>query len=229
MVAAPPESKSPGAAAPAPHALPETIPIFPLQGAVLLPGTQLPLNIFEPRYKAMCEDAMAGPRLVGMIQPRVKEKTEAGDAPALYRTGCVGRIEGFEETEDGRYLIVLAGQCRFDVVEELPLRRGYRRVRADYAPYAGDFAPAPGEAIDRAGLLAALRRYLARTGFSADWKAIETTSSADLVGILSAVCPFTAAEKQALIEAADAPARAATLISLFALGETGGETRPAVN
>ena len=85
------------------------------------------------------------------------------------------------------------------------------------------------EAIDRAGLLAALRRYLARTGFSADWKAIETTSSADLVGILSAVCPFTAAEKQALIEAADAPARAATLISLFALGETGGETRPAVN
>jgi uncharacterized protein len=210
-------------------ALPETIPVFPLQGAMLLPGTQLPLNIFEPRYKAMCEDAMAGPRLVGMIQPRVRERTEPGDAPALYRTGCVGRIEGFETTEDGRYLIVLHGLCRFDVTEELPLHRGYRRVRADYAPYRGDFTAAGEKAYDRAALLAALKVYLARTGLSADWKAIEETSSAELVGIFAAICPFSPAEKQALIEARDGPARARTLISLFALGESEGRDRPAVN
>lgn len=210
-------------------ALPETIPVFPLQGALLLPGTHLPLNIFEPRYKAMCEDAMAGPRLVGMIQPRVKERTEPADAPSLYRTGCVGRIAEFERTEDGRYLIVLKGLCRFDVAEELPLRRGYRRVRADYAPYHADFAAAGEGDYDRRALLAALKRYLARTGLSADWKAIEETPSAELVGIFAALCPFSPPEKQALIEARDGPARAATLISLFALGEADGRERPAVN
>jgi hypothetical protein len=210
-------------------ALPETIPIFPLQGAMLLPGTQLPLNIFEPRYKAMCEDAMEGARLVGMIQPRVKERIAPGDAPALYRTGCVGRIASFETTEDGRYLIVLGGLCRFDIVEELPPARGYRRVRADYAPYRADFAAAAETAYDRPALLAALRVYLARTGLAADWKAIEDTSSADLVGIFAALCPFSPPEKQALIEARDGPARAATLIALFALGEAAGRERPVVN
>ena len=126
--------------------MPAPIPVFPLQGALLLPGTRLPLNIFEPRYLAMIDDALAGHRTIGMIQPKVPEQTVASDHPPLHGIGCAGRIVSFEETGDGRYLIGLRGLCRFDVAEELALHNGYRRVRPDYGPWAGDFGPrtAPG-------------------------------------------------------------------------------------
>lgn len=201
-----------------PADLPNILPVFPLQGALLLPGGQLPLNIFEPRYRAMIEDAMGGARLVGMIQPRVKERIAADDAPALYATGCVGKITSFTETSDGRYLINLTGICRFAVARELPPLRGYRRVEPDWTPYLGDFEAPPESAFDRPGLIAALKSYLARNEFGADWKAVEGTGTADLVVLLAAMCPFDAIEKQALLEAPDAAERGRVLISLLAMG-----------
>lgn len=201
-----------------PADLPTILPVFPLQGALLLPGGQLPLNIFEPRYRAMIEDAMGGARLVGMIQPKVKERIAPDDAPGLYKTGCVGKITSFTETSDGRYLIYLTGICRFDVARELPPMRGYRRVEPDWSAHLGDFET-PGEgAFDRPALIAALKSYLARNEFAADWKAVEGTCTADLVVLLAAMCPFNAIEKQALLEAQDAAERARVLISLLAMG-----------
>ena len=161
---------------------------------------------------------MGGARLVGMIQPRVKERIAADDAPALYATGCVGKITSFTETSDGRYLINLTGICRFAVARELPPLRGYRRVEPDWAPYLGDFAAPPESAFDRLGLIAALKSYLARNEFGADWKAVEGTGTADLVVLLAAMCPFDAIEKQALLEAPDAAERGRVLISLLAMG-----------
>lgn len=198
--------------------LPREIPLFPLSGALVMPETQLPLNIFEPRYRAMIEDAMGGARLIGMIQPRVKERIAPDDAPELYKTGCVGKITSFTETSDGRYLINLTGVCRFDVTRELPPMRGYRRVAPDWSAHLGDFEPAAESAFDRPALIAALRSYLARNEFAADWKAVEGTCTADLVVLLAAMCPFNAIEKQALLEAPDAAARGRVLISLLAMG-----------
>ncbi len=201
-----------------PADLPPILPVFPLQGALLLPGGQLPLNIFEPRYRAMIEDAMGGARLVGMIQPKVKERIAPDDAPGLYKTGCVGKITSFTETSDGRYLINLTGICRFDVSRELPAMRGYRRVEPDWSPYLGDFETPAESAFDRPALIEALKSYLARNEFAADWKAVEGTCTAELVVLLAAMCPFNAIEKQALLEAPDAAERGRVLISLLAMG-----------
>jgi hypothetical protein len=201
-----------------PADLPSILPVFPLQGALLLPGGQLPLNVFEPRYRALVEDAMGGARLVGMIQPKVKERIAPDDAPGLYKTGCVGKITSFTETSDGRYLINLTGICRFDVARELPALRGYRRVEPAWSPYLGDFETPAESAFDRPALIAALRSYLARNEFAADWKAVEGTCTAELVVLLAAMCPFDAIEKQALLEAPDAAERGRVLISLLAMG-----------
>ena len=122
--------------------LPEEFPVFPLPGALLLPGGQLPLNIFEPRYLAMVEDALGQGRYFGMVQPD-RRLAQGETGPGLYRTGCLGRISSFEETDDGRYLIALTGVVRFTIVEETGLRRGYRRVQAGLAGYAADLSPEP--------------------------------------------------------------------------------------
>ena len=146
--------------------LPPEIPVFPLPGALLLPRARLPLNIFEPRYLAMTQDALAAGRMFGMIQPE-PGAPRGPTGPGLYRVGCLGRLSSFAETEDGRFLITLTGVIRFRVAEELPMRRGYRRVRADYAPYRADLdlaqEPPP---LDRARLVGALRAFF-RDG---DWR-----------------------------------------------------------
>ena len=203
--------------------LPETLPVFPLAGALLLPRGKLPLNIFEPRYLALVEDALAAGRMFGMIQPD-PAAPEGAHGPGLYRIGCLGRISSFSETEDGRYLITLTGLLRFAVAGEAPPRRGYRRVRAGYDAYLGDLSndppppPPPAGVVEREALLAALRGYFSRRGFDANWDAIRRMPDEDLVVTLAMVCPFPPAEKQALLEAPGETERAATLLALLQMG-----------
>ena len=198
--------------------LPSEIAVFPLSGALLLPGGRLPLNIFEPRYLAMTQDSLAAGRMFGMIQPEPgAPRGETG--PGLYRIGCLGRLSSFAETEDGRLLITLTGVIRFRVAEELPMRRGYRRVQADYAGFEADLDL--GEkptGVDRAALLGALRAFFQARGIEANWEAIEQTSDEMLVLTLAMVCPFEVREKQALLVAATPEERAEILVSLLRIG-----------
>ncbi|MFQ5774686.1 MAG: LON peptidase substrate-binding domain-containing protein [Kiloniellaceae bacterium] len=192
--------------------LPRILPIFPLPGVLLLPGGRMPLNIFEPRYVAMVRDAIAGARLIGMIQPR-EQATDVG-AAKVYGTGCAGRITAFNETEDGRYLITLTGLIRFDVERELPPLSGYRRVVADYTRFRRDLET-DSSRIDRMRLLEALGTYLDSAGIEGDWKAIEETADEPLVTSLAMICPFGAPEKQALLEAMTLPERVATMTAIM--------------
>ncbi len=195
--------------------VPEVFPVFPLSGALLLPRGKLPLNIFEARYLAMTEDALAAGRMLGMVQPD-PNRPRGATGPGLYRVGCLGRLSSFSETDDGRYLITLTGVTRFTIIEELAIGRGYRRVRSDTAAFAADLQPPPdATAFDRDSLLQALRTYFHRRGFEANWDAIGQMSGEMLVTTLSMVCPFEAAEKQALLEAATLDDRAAALLALL--------------
>ncbi len=198
--------------------LPTEFPVFPLEGALLLPGGKLPLNVFEPRYLAMVEDALGSGRAIGMMQPDAgRPRTPNG--PALYRIGCLGRLSSFSETEDGRYLITLTGLLRFVTGVELEQRRGYRRVRADLARYRDDLAPGSSHApIDRNALVAALRAYFGSRGFEANWDAIDEMPDDALVVTLAMICPFEPAEKQALLEAPAPSDRASTLLTLLRMG-----------
>jgi len=206
--------------------LPRTLPIFPLSGALLLPGGRLPLNVFEPRYLAMVQDSLKGARTIGMVQPR--EGEEKAPTPAVYRLGCAGRIVAFDETDDGRYHIALSGLCRFDIAEELPLEHGYRRVVPDFSPYHDDFTAAADGAIERERLIAAVRTYFKLHSIDADWKAIEAASEERLVTTLAMACPFEPSEKQALLEARDLAERGRVMTTLFemaVLGRRSGEAR----
>jgi uncharacterized protein len=194
--------------------LPTEIPVFPLPGALLLPRGKLPLNIFEPRYLAMTEDALGAGRVFGMIQPD-RGRAEEPTGPALFRIGCLGRLSSFAETDDGRYLITLTGMIRFRVAEELEMRRGYRRVRADYDPFAADLeAPGP-IGVGRETILAALRQFFGARGLDANWEAIDRMLDDALVVTLAMACPFDVAEKQALLEAVGEAERAETLVALL--------------
>ncbi len=199
------------------HGLPSEFPVFPLEGALLLPRGRLPLNVFEPRYLSMTEDALAQGRLLGMVQPN-PSLPSGPSGPALYRIGCLGRLSSFSETDDGRFLITLTGVARYSIIEELPRRRGYRRVRADLSAFVDDLdVHGGGSGFDRTELLASLRAYFARRGFEANWDAIEQMEDESLVVTLAMVCPFAPAEKQALLEA-DSPAdRAQALLTLLAI------------
>ncbi|HWG79342.1 MAG TPA: LON peptidase substrate-binding domain-containing protein [Stellaceae bacterium] len=205
--------------------LPKTLPIFPLTGVLLLPGGHLPLNIFEPRYLAMTRDALAEARMIGMVQP-TEGQGDAGDPP-VYRRGCAGRMTAWSETDDGRYLITLAGVARFDITEELPRNeRLYRRVVPDWSPYEGDLAEesAPLAAAERERLLAAIKPFFDRHGITADWKAVEASADERLVTTLAMVCPFASGEKQALLDAKDALERARLLTALMEMAALGGDT-----
>jgi Lon protease-like protein len=195
--------------------LPGRFPVFPLRGALLLPGGNLPLNIFEPRYLQMVRDAMQTDRVIGMIQP--KAEAAEGIPPELYRTGCVGRITNFSETGDGR----------FDVASELEVATPYRQVLADFAGWRQDLQPAPPPGELKAGLAKVLRVYFDRHGIEADWSAIANAPLAGLVTSLCMICPFEPEEKQALLEARDCGRQARLLIALMemeALAEPGGSS-----
>ena len=195
--------------------LPETIPVFPLPGALLLPRGQMPLNIFEPRYLAMIDDALRdGHRMIGMIQPDPTQATSV-DKPKLFKVGCVGRITQLAESGDGRYLLELTGIARFNVVEELNVATLYRQCRVTFAPFADDFVPRKGEeAVDRKALLSALTEFLKANNLQADWEGIEKAPNEALVNALSMMSPYGAAEKQALLEAPDLKTRAEILVAI---------------
>jgi len=198
--------------------LPGEFPVFPLPGALLLPRGQLPLNIFEPRYLAMTEDALAQRRMFGMIQPD-PTLPESDTGPGLFRVGCLGRLSSFSETDDGRYLITLTGVIRFAIAGEIDMRRGYRRVRADFAPFRADLELDAGPiGVERDALLVALRSYFTHRGFDANWDAIKRLPDDMLVVTLAMVCPFEPAEKQALLEAPSDSERASTLLTLLQMG-----------
>jgi Lon protease-like protein len=198
-----------------PRDLAPVIPVFPLAGALLLPRGQLPLNIFEPRYLAMVDDALRdGHRMIGMVQPDV---THSGDAdnPKLYQVGCVGRITQLAESGDGRYILQLTGVSRFRVAEEIAASTEYRQCRADYAPFIDDFTARKGEEeVDRTHLLEALSAFLKANQLQADWDDIERAPNEALVNALAMMAPYGPAEKQALLEAPDLKSRAEVLIAL---------------
>jgi uncharacterized protein len=205
--------------------LPEIVPIFPLTGVLLLPRGKLPLNVFEPRYLAMMEDALSGNRMIGIIQP--SDPLSRASVPPVYPIGCAGRITSFSETDDGRYLITLTGVCRFETVRELPIVRGYRRVDVSWERFAADLEE-PGPALfDRARLVEGLRTYFKIQGISANWDAIESTPDERLVTSLAMICPFEPSEKQALLECGSLSERASMMIAIIemsVLDKRGGDT-----
>ena len=195
--------------------LPETVPLFPLEGVLLLPRGHLPLNIFEPRYLQMFEDCLGRGRLIGIIQPR-DEPNAAGDkGPALHEVGCLGRVSSFSETDDGRMIVSLTGVARFRIATELDVVTPYRQARVDYHPYAGDLiADVGGLDVNRDGVLDVLRRYLDVNGMQADWEAIEESGNEALVNSLCIISPYGPPEKQAMLEAPSLGERAEILIAL---------------
>ncbi|ADZ68697.1 LON peptidase substrate-binding domain-containing protein [Polymorphum gilvum] len=200
-----------------PADLPAALPVFPLAGALLLPRTQLPLNIFEPRYLAMVDAALAGSRLIGMIQPAPDAPADA-PRPALSAVGCAGRLTGFQETGDGRYLITLQGVARFRMRVEMDAITPFRQVEADFAEFAHDLKPGHGEeAVDRDGLLKAFRAYLDANDMDADWDSVMKADTEVLVNALCMMSPYGAPEKQALLEAFDLKTRAETLVAITEL------------
>ncbi len=199
-----------------PADLPDVIPVFPLLGALLLPRGQMPLNIFEPRYLAMIDDALrSGQRLIGMIQPDPVHSKPDDQKPDLFRIGCVGRITQFAESGDGRYLIQLTGIARYRLDEELVVDSPYRQCRVDYRPFVDDFTPRKGEdKVDRKALLHALSDFLKANDLKADWEGIENAPNEALVNALAMMSPYGAAEKQAMLEAPDLKTRAEILVAV---------------
>ncbi|MDP2118999.1 MAG: LON peptidase substrate-binding domain-containing protein [Hoeflea sp.] len=195
--------------------IPDQVPVFPLSGALLLPGAQLPLNIFEPRYLAMFDDALSSHRMIGVIQPALADAVN-GEGPVkdLCRVGCLGRITSLAETGDGRYVITLGGICRFRVNEEIePGRKPYRTCLI--SPFLSDLEAADdGSEVDRKALLLSFKAYLEANNLEADWNSIERASTVTLVNSLSMMSPYGPAEKQALLEAGDLKTRAETLIAI---------------
>ncbi len=204
--------------------LPAIIPIFPLAGAIFFPRANLPLNIFEPRYLNMIDDAMRGHRVIGMIQP-----SGAGELrPPLYGVGCAGRLTSYGETDDGRMVISLRGIMRFRVAEELTVMTPYRQVRADYGPYTDDLAEIEaGEAearFDREGYLGTLRQYLRAIQVQIDWDWVEKAPVEVLINAFAMLAPLSPQEKQALLEARTLGERTQGALTLMQLqiAESGG-------
>jgi uncharacterized protein len=201
-------------------ALPAILPIFPLTGVLLLPRGRLPLNIFEPRYLAMTRDALAGDRLIGMVQP--SDPTASDSNPPIYLIGCAGRITSFAETDDGRFLITLTGTCRFRIREELPLLEGYRRIVPEWTRFTRDLDNEDEPAFDRERLMRGLRAYFQHHQISADWDAISSVRGERLVTSVAMVCPFEPSEKQALLEAPDLEERARLLMAIVEMAVLDG-------
>lgn len=205
--------------------LPDTLPVFPLVGALLLPRATLPLQIFEPRYLAMIDDCLRGHRLIGIIQPVGEGGRTGSPEPRskLKAVGCAGRLKQYQELDDGRLMIGLSGVARFRPLDEVTLDKSYRSFRVDYRDFAHDLTPSHGgEDVDRPRLIETLKRYLPTRGMQADWGKIEKTETEDLVNSLAMGSPFGAEERQALIEASSLKERAEHLVTLAEMEIAGG-------
>ena len=204
-----------------PNDLPDTIPVFPLPGALLLPRSRLPLHIFEPRYLQMVEDCLRSDhRLIGMVQPRGQA---AKDGRALQSIGCAGRLTQFSETEDGRYMITLSGASRFRIREERTGFSPYVKADVSWDGFGRDLGKAErDEGFDRPAFLKLLKRYFESQELSTDWDSLEDAEEELLVNSLSMLCPFEPEEKQALLEAPTLQTRRETLVTLMEFGMRGG-------
>jgi uncharacterized protein len=196
-----------------PADLPQTIALFPLEGAVLYPRGVLALNIFEPRYLNMIDDALGEQRLIGMIQPAVGHEQET--APDLAEVGTVGRITTFSETDDGRYLVTLTGIARFNFEREIKAGSPYRQALVSYDAFASDFAPSSDRSIDRETLMKSLKTYAALHGFQVDWESVEQAPTETVINVAAQICPFDPVAKQALLEAETLEDRSRALIALL--------------
>jgi len=201
--------------------LPDTIAVFPLPGALLLPRARLPLHIFEPRYLQMLDDALkTRHRLIGMIQPR---EVPGAAEKRLHAIGCAGRLTGFSETEDGRYMVTLSGISRFRVLQEVQGFTPYRRCQVDWAPFARDLGGAESDAgFKRAEFMAGLKRYFEAMELSTDWGSLKGADQELLINSLSMLCPFAPEDKQALLEAPSLTTRRETLVTLIEFALRGG-------
>ena len=196
--------------------LPATVPVFPLSGALLLPRVHMPLNIFEPRYLAMVDSVMGGDRLIGITQPCFDDAANRmRSVPRLCSVGGLGRIVNFQESGDGRYIISLAGVCRFRVAEELATLTDFRICRIDCSEFEEDLVEdKAGEEVDRQAVIKAFQEFLAANDLEADWRSVGSASNEALVNTLAMMSPYGPAEKQALLEAPTLKARAATLVAI---------------
>ena len=198
--------------------MPKELPLFPLRGAILLPRASLTLNVFEPRYLALVDHALAGDRLIGVVQPAAEGgevESPGGKSFPLRRVGCAGRISSFTESEDGHAVIALAGVARFAVAGEIAGDMPFRMGRVDFGPYTQDFIGGHGEEeVDRPRLIATLRSYLIANNLNADWDRINSASNERLVNTLSILSPYGPEEKQCLLEAPDLRSRAEALVAL---------------
>ena len=206
--------------------LPASIPIFPVPSALLLPGGQLPLNIFEPRYLAMVIHALASPtRLIGMVQPfEDSNETNTEDNPSLFNTGCAGRLSFFQESDDGRFVVALNGVCRFHRLGQRLESSGFLVADVDWQPVSNDLKNDV-TTFDREPLIEVMKRYFELKGFETDWAQIENSDNHQLLATLSMICPFAVAEKQALLEAESMAKRADLLIVMMEMAlhkESGG-------
>ncbi len=210
-----------------PSDLPASVPIFPLSGALLLPYSHRPLNIFEPRYIEMIDAALGAERLVGLIQPQdTTEESPKGQAP-LQSIGCIGRLTHFEESGDGRYFVILEGVARFRLLREISVETPYRQAEISAEDFASDFTRDFGEAaVDRARFVKMMRDYAEFANIELNWEEIENTGTADLVNFCCMVSPHGAAEKQALLEAPSLEARAETLIAMTEYEMARGSSAP---
>ncbi|NIY71603.1 ATP-dependent protease [Marivivens donghaensis] len=199
-----------------PSELSQTIPVFPLPGALLLPRAKLPLHIFEPRYLQMVDDVLkTQDRLIGMVQPN-------GDR-GLHSIGCAGRLTGFSETEDGRYMITLTGISRFRMKDEVEGFTPYKRFNVSWDGFEGDLGhPEHDAGLDREKLMDLLGRYLSANDLSTDWEGIREAEDEMLINSLSMLCPFEPEDRQALLEAPDLVTRRETLVTLIEFALRGG-------
>lgn len=183
------------------------ISIFPLSGAMLYPGLQLPLHIFEPRYRAMISDALARDRRIGMIQPQ-----QPREGAPLYSIGCLGHIDQIEALDDGRYNLVLAGEARFRVLRELEVTTPFRQIEAELLPEDLEQYLAP---VERASFEREARRFADAQGYRVDWNSVAQLDDVSLINGVSQIAPFDAAAKQALLEADSLGERCELLIQLM--------------